>query len=65
MFRGNQRLETLSIPVDPYLMVGIFIVSLAKISNCRLTLTFGVPEGGSNTCINWLLMQPQPVQRTV
>ncbi|HAL12991.1 MAG TPA: hypothetical protein DCP67_04190 [Planctomycetaceae bacterium] len=63
MFRGNQQLETLSIPVGPDLMVGIFIVSLAKISNCRLTLTFGVREGGSNTCINWLLMQP--VQRTV
>lgn len=26
----------------------------------RLTLTLGTPKGGSNTCINWLILEPIP-----
>jgi len=29
-----------------------------EVRDGRLTLTAGVPEGGSNTCINWLVLKP-------
>ena len=29
-----------------------------EVRDGRLTLTLGVPEGGSNTCINWVILEP-------
>lgn len=36
------------------------IVSDIMITDGKLTLTLGTPKGGSNTCINWLVIEPVP-----
>lgn len=34
------------------------LVTDVTIEDGRLTLTLGTPKGGSNTCINWLIVEP-------
>ncbi|MEW4564554.1 FAD-dependent oxidoreductase [Bremerella sp. JC770] len=34
------------------------LITDVTVSDGRLTLTLGAPEGGSNTCINWLIVEP-------
>ncbi|WP_196782386.1 FAD-dependent oxidoreductase [Bremerella volcania] len=36
------------------------LVTNVTIGDGRLTLTLGTPKGGSNTCINWLVVEPIP-----
>lgn len=58
----NLRVEGKVVAENLDTQSGIFaeIVSDVRIEDGRLTLTLGTPKGGSNTCINWLLVEPLP-----
>lgn len=34
------------------------VTSIVTVRDGLLTLTLGTPEGGSNTCINWMILEP-------
>lgn len=38
--------------------------STIEVSDGALTMTIGLPEGGSNTCINWLVIEPAKKSRS-
>jgi hypothetical protein len=34
------------------------VTSIVNVRDGLLTLTLGIPQGGSNTCINWMILEP-------
>ena len=34
------------------------VTSIVTVRDGLLTLTLGIPQGGSNTCINWMILEP-------
>ncbi len=55
--------EVVAEHLDTQAATFVELTTTVRLQDGRLTLTLGTPGGGSNTCINWLVVQPSSSTR--